>query len=167
MAPTASVTVYSGQIRRLNNRIWYTVQSACKALAKLARGVTTNYIDISLQPHGTYLELQAADSHQRPCHVDVISTGLRHYMLTDLHAVDKHPCFIILQQIYPHVSWIMVLCGTENSYEIPFDLNPASEYKLELFKVTRHDNDVYTGNLHSAVSTFTTRRFHVNITWCI
>ncbi|XP_021365851.1 phytanoyl-CoA hydroxylase-interacting protein-like [Mizuhopecten yessoensis] len=158
--PLVTVTVFSVQTKEVNKRVWYKVKNGGKTLSKLVGGVTINYMDITLQPLGTYLDLLAADTKQVPYQVDVISISPRRYMLTDLKHKEKHTdTFIItLYQIHPPASWIMFHRGSATTYEIPFDLKPATQYKLQLFRVrTEHANDdMYIGYSHSTVTTFIT-----------
>ncbi|XP_021365843.1 uncharacterized protein LOC110458463 isoform X2 [Mizuhopecten yessoensis] len=159
-ASTATVTVHGVRMSGVNNRLWYTVLTGDKKTVLFRDGL--NYTDLMMtaQPIRTYQDFVADDSKKGSYHVTVVSTGPRRYMLTDLQHRDEHTdAFIItLYQTHPPAACIMIYHGSETTYEIPFNLNPATEYKLQLFRVcTRYVmNDVFfIGNSYSTVTTFT------------
>ncbi|XP_021365836.1 mucin-17-like [Mizuhopecten yessoensis] len=159
-ASSATVTVHGVRMSGVNNRLWYTVLTGDKKTVLFRDGLNYTYLMMNTQPIRTYQDLLADNSKKESYHVTVVSTGPRRYMLTDLQHRDEHTdAFIItLCQTHPPAACIMIYYGSETKYEIPYDLKPATEYKLQLCRVcTRYimDDVFFIGNSHSTVTTFT------------
>ncbi|XP_069111942.1 phytanoyl-CoA hydroxylase-interacting protein-like isoform X2 [Argopecten irradians] len=81
-------------------------------------------------------------------------------MLTDYHySGGTDGLIVLLHQVYPPESFlVMFRYQPYPTYNLPFVLKPATEYKLQLFRVytRRGKEDIGIGNSHSTVATFTT-----------
>ncbi|XP_021365882.1 uncharacterized protein LOC110458489 [Mizuhopecten yessoensis] len=100
-----------------------------KASVNLTGGATTNHVLVNIQPLTTYLDLLAGATNKIPYPVDVVGVGPYRYMLTDLNQGGEHTdgVIIFLHQIHPPAACIMFKHGSKATYEIPFDLKPATE----------------------------------------
>ncbi|XP_021365874.1 uncharacterized protein LOC110458480 [Mizuhopecten yessoensis] len=100
-----------------------------KASVSLTGGATTNHVLVNIQPLTTYLDLLAGATNKIPYPVDVVGVGPYRYMLTDLNQGGEHTdgVIIFLHQIHPPAACIMFKHGSKATYEIPFDLKPATE----------------------------------------
>ncbi|XP_033755571.1 uncharacterized protein LOC117338355 [Pecten maximus] len=156
----ATVTVYSVKTFRDKRCVWHRIVMGGRTSAILKGGFTINYLKVKLQPYRTYLDLLTDAPNKIPYHIDVVSTIPQRYMLTDEdYRGDTDGLILLLHQIHPPDAFlVMFRRRPEKTYRIPFVLNPAAEYKQQLFRVyTRHDTeDVCTGDSHSTVTTFTT-----------
>lgn len=158
--PETTIIVYSTETVRSYIHVWHRIIMAGKTTVTLKGEATANYTAVSLHPLKNYQDFCVDATNKIPYHIDVVSTSPQGYMLTDYHySGGPDGLIVLLHQVYPPESFlVMFRYQPYPTYNLPFVLKPATEYKLQLFRVytRRGKEDIGIGNSHSTVTTFTT-----------
>ncbi|XP_033755868.1 uncharacterized protein LOC117338619 [Pecten maximus] len=158
-SPKATFTIYGVQGTMLNGT-WYTIIAGGKETVHMANGVNKGDLVMTIQPLDTFLTLLEDGPSQEPYNIDVIDIAPQQYMVIDVNPRHDHTngFIVILHQVNPPVACIKFHYGSAADFVIPSLLHPATEYKLQLFRIRsiHATDDVSIGNSHSTVIKFTT-----------